>query len=317
MIAVVIVNWNGRRLLGACLDAVFSQTIPPELVVVVDNASTDGSVDYLRERWPTVRVVALDRNLGVAAGNNAGIRTALEARARFILLLNNDADMRPTALVELRRALDAAGETTWAAAPKILYRGEPDRIWSAGGAFEWWRGLSRDRGTGEPDRGQYDQPSDIDYANTCCLLVRAAAFAQIGLMDEAYFMYYDDSDFSARIRRAGGRIRYVPSAQVLHDVQASTKNPGSTGTSHFFALYYTTRNRGRFIARNAPTAVHRLCGHAFTITSRFVRAAQACLGGRGSEARLVLNALHDGYVRRETGPTRRSFNTMSDQPRRS
>jgi GT2 family glycosyltransferase len=315
MTAVVIVNWNGRRLLDACLEAVFAQTPPPELVVVVDNGSTDGSVAYLRERWPGVRVVALERNVGVAAGNNAGIRAALDAGARFVLLLNNDADMRPRALADLRAALDAAGDAAWAAAPKILYRSEPDRIWSAGGAFEWWRGLSRDRGTGESDRGQYDQPSEIDYANTCCLLVRAEAFARIGMMDEAYFMYYDDSDFSARIRRAGGRIRYVPSAEVLHDVQATTKT--SAGAPNYFALYYTTRNRGRFIARNAPTPVQRLSGHAFTIVSRFVRAAQACLRGRGSEARLVLGALRDGYVRGETGPTRRRFNGMSDAGRRS
>jgi GT2 family glycosyltransferase len=315
MTAVVIVNWNGCRLLDVCLEAVFAQTPPPELVVVVDNGSTDGSVAYLRERWPGVRIVALERNVGVAAGNNAGTRAALDAGARFVLLLNNDADMRPRALADLRAALDAAGDAAWASAPKILYRSEPDRIWSAGGAFEWWRGLSRDRGTGEPDHGQYDQPSDIDYANTCCLLVRADVFARVGMMDEAYFMYYDDSDFSARIRRAGGRIRYVPSAEVLHDVQATTK--ASAGGPNFFALYYTTRNRGRFIARNAPTPVHRLSGHAFTIVSRFVRAAQACLRGRGAEARLVLGALRDGYVRGETGPTRRCFNGMSDAGSRS
>lgn len=308
MTAVVIVNWNGRRLLDACLEAVFAQTEPPNTVLVVDNGSTDGSVDHLRDRWPVVRVVALDRNSGIAAGNNAGIRAALEAGARHVLLLNNDADMRSPALAELRRALDDAGEAAWAAAPKILYRSEPDRIWSAGGAFEWWRGLSRDRGTDEPDRGQYDQPADIDYANTCCLLVRAETFGRIGLMDEAYFMYYDDSDFSARIRRAGGRIRYVPSAQVLHDVQATARVAASA--PNFFALYYTTRNRGRFIARNAPTAAHRLSAHAFTIVTRFVRAAQACLGGRGAEARLVLGALHDGYVRRETGVTRRRINGL-------
>lgn len=309
MTVVVIVNWNGRRLLDACLDAVSAQTMRADLIVVVDNGSTDGSVEHLRERWPAVRIVSLDRNVGIAAGNNAGIRAASEAGARFVLLLNNDADMRPPALGELHTALAAGGEGTWAAAPKILYRSEPGRIWSAGGAFEWWRGLSRDRGTDEPDRGQYDEPADIDYANTCCLLVRVEAFDRIGLMDEAYFMYYDDSDFSARIRRAGGRIRYVPSAEVLHDVQATARV--AAAAPNFFALYYTTRNRGRFIARNAPTVLHRISAHLFTIATRFIRAAQACLGGRGAEARLVLGALHDGYVRRETGVTRRRLTAVS------
>jgi GT2 family glycosyltransferase len=314
MTAVVIVNWNGRRLLDACLTAVFSQTLPAELVIVVDNGSTDDSVAHLRERWPAVHIVELGRNAGVAAGNNAGISAALDAGARYVVLLNNDALMRPQVIVELQRAVTEGGVETWAAAPKILYRSEPDRIWSAGGSFEWWRGLSRDRGTGERDRGQYDAPSDIDYANTCCLLVRAEVFARIGQMDEAYFMYYDDSDFSARIRRAGGRIRYAPTATVLHDVQASSR---TATTSGFFALYYTTRNRSRFITRNAPTAAHRVVGHAFTIATRFVRAAQACLEGRVSEARLVLNALGDGYVRRETGATNRSIQGVSESGGRS
>jgi GT2 family glycosyltransferase len=122
-------------------------------------------------------------------------------------------------------------------------------------------------------------------------------------MEEAYFMYYDDSDFSARIRRAGGRIRYVPSARVLHDVQGSSGRT-SEGPS-LLALYYTTRNRPLFIGRNAPSRLHRLVAHCFTIGTRMIRIAQALTAGRWREARLVGEALGDGYVRRETGPTHR------------
>jgi GT2 family glycosyltransferase len=309
MTAVVIVNWNGRLLLDCCLEALFAQTLRPEQVFVVDNGSTDGSIEHIRTRWPEARAIALGRNLGVAAGNNTGIRAALDAGARTILLLNSDADMRPLALAELSRALAEGGEGTWAAAPKILYRSEPGRIWSAGGTFEWWRGISRDRGTDESDRGQYDQPGDIDYANTCCLLVRAETFERVGLMDEAYFMYYDDSDFSARIRRAGGRIRYVPSAQVLHDVQASSKLE-ATGRN-FFALYYTTRNRARFIRRNSPSGLHRVVAHGFTIGTRMIRIGQAIATGRRREAKLILDALRDGYVGRQTGVTTRPLPSRS------
>jgi GT2 family glycosyltransferase len=220
--------------------------------------------------------------------------------------------MRPPALAELRRALEDAGTDVWAAAPKILYRSDPGRIWSAGGAFAWWRGLSRDRGTDEPDRGQYNQPADIDYANTCCLLIRADAFARVGMMDEAYFMYYDDSDFSARVRRAGGRIRYVPSAEVLHDVQASSG--GTAGQPSLFALYYTTRNRPRFIRRNAPTRLHGLVAHCFTIGTRMIRIGQALAAGRWREARLVGQGLRDGYVHGETGVTRRVLLYSHRQP---
>ena len=232
MIGVVIVNWNGRQLLDSCLAQVAGQRLPPGLVVVVDNGSTDGSVEHLRARWPAVQVLALGTNAGVAAGNNAGIRAVLDAGASAVLLLNNDAEMAPDVAERLQSELEAAGPAAWAAAPKILYLSEPGHIWSAGGRFDWWRGLSRDRGTDEPDRGQYDRPEDIDYANTCCLLVRGSVFERVGLMDEAYYMYYDDSDFSARIRRAGGRIRYVPGARVLHAVQASSGRTDARPSSH-------------------------------------------------------------------------------------
>jgi hypothetical protein len=305
MIAIVIVNWNGRELLDSCLASVYAQRLAPGLVVVVDNGSTDGSVEHLAARWPAVRVLAFSTNRGVAAGNNTGIEVALEAGASSVLLLNNDTEMAPDVLERLQAELDAAGASLWAVTPKILYQSRPGHIWSAGGRFDWWRGVSRDRGTGEQDRGQYDCPEDVDYSNTCCLLIRTAVFALVGRIDEAYYMYYDDSDFSARIRRAGGRIRYVPAARVLHAVQASSGRTDARPSA--FALYYTTRNRPRFITRNAPSAVHRLAAHAFTIASRFLRAGSAWLRGQRAESALVLRALADGYIGRRTGITHRTL----------
>jgi GT2 family glycosyltransferase len=310
MIAVVIVNWNGRVLLDACIASVAAQTLAPERVILVDNGSTDGSQAHVQTAWPGIDLVALPRNMGVAAGNNVGIERALAAGATRLLFLNSDAELVPDTVAALAGELERAGGDVWAAAPKILYRRDPHRIWSAGGRFNWWRGLSLDRGTDQLDLGQYDEPDDIDYANTCCLLVRAEAFHRVGRMDEAYFMYLDDSDFSARLRRRGGRIRYVPAARVLHDVQRASQ--GTQARPSLFALYYTTRNRPRFIQRNGPTVVHRLGAHLFTVASRLVRVAQAWLAGQAAEARLVLRALCDGYLRRETGPALRPIPTRSD-----
>ncbi|MEO7239159.1 MAG: glycosyltransferase family 2 protein [Gemmatimonadales bacterium] len=301
VVAVVIVNWNGRRLLDSCLEAVTGQTIPAGLIIVVDNGSTDGSVAHLRNAWPSVEVIELGRNLGVAAGNNAGIGRALAAGATQVLLLNNDATMRPDVIQQLRSALDAGGPDVWAVTPKIVYRSDPGMIWSAGGRMIWWRGLSKDRGTDHPDRGQFDQSDLVGYANTCCLLLRAEAFARAGMMDEAYFMYFDDSDFSGRLVRAGGKIAYAPGAVVLHDVQASSKD-GDQPVNHFM-LYYTTRNRVRFIQRNVPGAPLRLLAHGFTIGSRVIRMGQALCRGDRRTFSVIWRAIYDGYVRRLTGPT--------------
>jgi GT2 family glycosyltransferase len=301
VVAVVIVNWNGLRFLDPCLEAVAAQTLPADRLIVVDNGSSDGSVEHLRARWPAVELLALEQNLGVAAGNNAGIRRALEAGAEYVLLLNNDATMQPDVLARLHAALAAGGAAVWAATPKIVYRSEPGRIWSAGGEMLWWKGLAKDRGTDQLDRGQFDRQEMVDYANTCCLLVRAIAFARAGLMDEAYFMYFDDSDFCGRLQRAGGRIVYVPEALVRHDVQASSRT-GATGVNHF-VVYYSIRNRPRFINRNVPGAGLRLVAHGFTIGSRFVRMAQSALRGDFQTSRVIWSALVDGYLRRLTGST--------------
>jgi len=187
--------------------------------MVVDNGSSDGSLAHVRSNWPGVTAVDAGVNLGFAGGNNLGIRDTLAGRAELLLLLNNDAQLLPGALAELTMGLAEAGPRAWAAAPKIHYRARPHIIWSAGGCFDWWRGLSLDRGFNEIDRGQYDRAELVDFANACCLLVRATAFQTVGLFDEAYFMYFEDSDLAARMLAMGARVAYRPAARVLHDVQ--------------------------------------------------------------------------------------------------
>jgi GT2 family glycosyltransferase len=301
LLGVVIVNWNGQHLLDACLTSVLDQRPTPDRVIVVDNGSIDGSQEYLRTRWP--QVVALDAgsNLGFSGGNNLGIRDALAAGADYVLLLNNDAQLLPGALGELLAVLEKEGPAVWAAAPKILYRAKPDVIWSAGGRFDWWRGLSIHRGWDEQDRGQYDRPELIDFATACCLLVRGRIFREVGLLDEGYFMYFEDADFAARVGRTGARVAYQPAARVLHDVQGSSGGSGS-GPSPA-VLYYWTRNRWRFISRNVRGPVRRLVAHVYVVSTRLVRMAQATLGGRRRDTRLIGRALVDGYLHHATGPT--------------
>lgn len=300
-VAVVVVNWNGKSLLDACLTSVADQRPAPERVIVVDNGSEDGSLDHLRARWPDVVAIDAGANLGFSGGNNLGIRDALAAGAELVLLLNNDAQLLPGALAELVAGLEASGQAAWAAVPKILYRARPEVIWSAGGRFDWWRGLSLDRGSNELDRGQYDRPELVDFANACCMLVRAETLRTIGLLDDAYFMYFEDSDLAARALARGVRVAYRPAARVLHDVQASSGGVGEGPSAS--ALYFWTRNRARFIARNAPGVAYRLVAHAYAISSRMVRMAQAGLAGRSGEAGLIARAMLDGYVRRATGDT--------------
>jgi GT2 family glycosyltransferase len=301
VIAVVIVNWNGRSLLDACLGSILGQAPPPELIFLVDNGSTDGSAEHVRSVWPTVSVLETGTNLGFAGGNNVGIRAALAAGADAVLLLNNDAQLLPGAIESLGSSLDRDSPRISAVAPKILYRSAPDVIWAAGGRLDWWRGVSVDRGLNERDAGQYDRAEEVQSATACCLLVRSDVFREIGLLDETYFMYFEDADFSARLRRAGRVIAYQPQARVLHDVFGSSG--GAADRPSPLALYYSTRNRALFIARHAPNLLQRLVAHSFTVTSRIVRLLQALIGGRPKDAAAIAHGLRDAYLTPSVGRT--------------
>lgn len=221
-IAVVILTWNGRALTLACLESLESARTPDTRIIVVDNGSSDGTADAVRERYGE-RVVVLENesNLGFSEGNNAGISFALEQGARFVLLLNNDTTVDANFLVELVRPM-VDNPNVGITVPKIYYYTPSNRIWFAGGEVLLARGVARHIGIRERDVGQYDVARDTDYATGCALMTRAEVIERIGMLDGSYVAYFEDTDFSMRARCAGYRIRYVPAARVWHKISAST-----------------------------------------------------------------------------------------------
>ena len=221
-IAVIVLTWNGRDLTLDCLDSLARVATPGVRVIVVDNASADGTAEAIRARFGAdVTVLSNPSNLGYAAGNNAGIERALNDGADLILLLNNDTVVDPAFIDELVRGL-AAAPGAGIVGPKTYYASPPDRIWFAGGEVSLWRGTARHIGIRQTDRGQYDTPRDVDYVSGCALLARREVFDRIGMLDTAYRAYFEDTDFCMRAARAGFRIRYVPAAKVWHRISAST-----------------------------------------------------------------------------------------------
>lgn len=221
-IAVVVLTWNGRDLTLDCLESLTAVTTPGVRVIVVDNASGDGTAAAIARRFgERFTVLSNPSNLGYAAGNNAGIRRALDDGANFVLLLNNDTVVDPACVRELVRGLDEAPGAGIAGA-KTYYFAQPDRIWFAGGVVSLWRGTARHIGIREHDRGQYDTPRDVDYVSGCALMARREVFEAIGMLDASYRAYFEDADFCMRAARAGFRVRYVPAAKVWHRISAST-----------------------------------------------------------------------------------------------
>ncbi|MBV9742418.1 MAG: glycosyltransferase family 2 protein, partial [Acidobacteriia bacterium] len=210
MISVVVVNWNRKELLRACLDSLRRQAGVAFEVILVDNGSSDGSAE-MAEREFGVEVIRNGENRGFCAANNQGIHAA---RGEFVALLNNDAEAEPGWLEALWRAAASAADVGMVAS-KILAWEDPRRIDKAGHLI-FPDGQNRGRGSGAEDCGQYDHDQEALWPDGCAALYRKAMLDQIGGFDEDFFAYGDDAELGLRARIAGWRCVYAPRAVVRH-----------------------------------------------------------------------------------------------------
>ena len=211
-VSVIVVNLNGRSLLVRCLDSLWAQSSIDFEVVVVDNGSVDDSVDYLRSlSEERLRIVTLETNVGFAGGCNAGIQ---QAKGRYVATLNNDAEAEPGWLHALVEHLDRDPRAGMAAS-KILFADDRGRIDKVGHLI-YLDGLNHGRGSGEPDRGQFERVEETLFPDAAAALYRREMLAQVGLFDERFFAYGDDADLGLRGRLAGWTCVYVPTARVFH-----------------------------------------------------------------------------------------------------
>ncbi|HEY1303483.1 MAG TPA: glycosyltransferase family 2 protein [Vicinamibacterales bacterium] len=267
-VTIVIVNWNGRRFLDACLSAVAAQQGVNAETILVDNGSDDGSVAYVSECYPWVRVVALSNNRGFAGGNNAGVR---EARGRFIALLNNDTVPRPDWLKTLLRAV--AGDDGVLATSRIVYLHDPNVIDSAGdGMLRWGGAFKRFHGAAVDEASASGEVFGV--CGAACLLSRRV-FDELGGFDEAFFVSHEDVDLSYRARLLGYRCLYVADAIVGHHGSASL------GRMSGFAVFHGQRNLEWVYFKNTPASllVRTLPGHLVYSAAAAVHFTRAGLLG--------------------------------------
>jgi len=250
-VSVVILNWNGGEMACDTLASVLNLAPPTPNVVVVDNASTDGSDVEIQRRFPQVTLIRNAVNLGFAAGNNVGIVHALESGADCVLLLNNDTRLEPSAVNMMVSAM-LADSCRGVVVPKIYFDSPSEeqrkRIWAAGARWRKFPPRVTMRGYSEQDVGQYDTPRTVEYATACALLIRRETFEVAGLLDESYFMYQEDYAFCDRVRANGLTLWYEPKAVVHHRVSASTGEGSpqkwrywSQGVVLFYAQHYGHR----------------------------------------------------------------------------
>ena len=244
--ALIILNWNNHQLTSECVRSVLALDAVNFEIIVVDNGSSDGSAQILAQEFPQITVLPQETNLGFAAGCNVGVRHALANGAAYVLLLNNDTFVARDFLSEMLAVMET-DPRIGAVCPKIYFVNPPDKLWYAGADFSLWTGTVRHRGWKELDHGQFDHPKEITRATGCAMLVRCSALADVGLLDEQFWAYAEDLDWSLRFLKRGYRLMYAPKARLWHyDGVTSVKSMGRG--SEVTRQFLGTRNMV-FIAR--------------------------------------------------------------------
>jgi GT2 family glycosyltransferase len=244
-VTVAIATYNGRELLATVLDSLERQSTADFRTVVVDDASTDGTPDWLAEHWPQVELLAQPENRGVTAALNRCL--AARGDSEFVLLLNNDVELEAGCIERLLGDMRAHPEAA-AAQAKLLDFTRRELLDGAGDSYSW-AGLAHRRGQGEEDSGQYDALRDVFGVCAAAAIYRSSALEQVGPFDDQLYAYCEDTDWAFRARLAGFTCRFVPEARVFHIGSASLGPRVSD-----FTLYQNWRNQIWVVVKNYPRA---------------------------------------------------------------
>lgn len=231
---VIVLNYNGKNCISKCLNSIYQSDYPNFEVIVVDNASNDGSFEEIRQKFQTTNLIRNNANLGFAAGNNVGIRYALEKFADYVFLLNNDATVERGTLSEI---VNQAEKSHLPISSPLIYKN--GKIWFEGGKIIW----SRMRAIHSKIKAS-KEPFACEYVTGCAMLIHKQVFKTIGLFDEKFFLYYEDADFCFRAKQQGFKSYIIPSGKVSHEEASESENGAK--------LYWLVLSGLIFFQKNTP-----------------------------------------------------------------
>jgi GT2 family glycosyltransferase len=295
LVYFVILTWNQAALTGDCLASLAEQDYDNFHAVVVDNGSTDGSSRHLREAFPWACIITLEENIGYSPGNNVGIRYALQQQPDYIFLLNNDTVIAPDML---RRLVDVAESEAdiGVTGPTMLYFDRPEIIWCAGNTIDWRNGETTRLGA-ESHRSLLDgvPVRTVDFISSCAVCIKRRVFETVGLLDERYFIYYEEADLSFRSAGRGWRTMHVPQALMWHKVSA-TMDATSPATE-----YYMNRNTLLFLSQHLRgisrcKSLARVSGRSLAVIAAYTMKPHGGARQRNRNARIM--AIRDGLLGR-------------------
>ena len=285
-VAVVIVNYNGFEDSVECIKSVIETGVDSK-IVFIDNASKINEADEIKQLFKDVECIRVNNNYGYSAGCNIGIRYALLHNYKYVLILNNDTIIDKEMIYILRDKADKKVISV----PKMLYYSEPNVIWYGGGKIDKKTGNAKNLKMNFKDDSE-TEVQQCTFATGCCLMLSMATINAIGMLDESFFMYCEDEEYSLRALKNNIEIIYVPTAKLWHKVSKSTG-----GSESAFCFYYLTRNILKCI--NEYKDYFRTGATLYTILSRYIRAIQYKLKGN-KNCNAFLKGIHD-YKQRKYG----------------
>jgi len=287
IIYTIILNWNGYQDSKECIQSLLQATYKNFIIVLVDNGSNTNEAELLENEFPAIKAIRIEKNLGFSGGNNIGIKYSLEQNADYILLLNNDTTVERNFLEPLVEKI-LQDKHVGVVAPKINYYSEPNLVWSAGGK------IRKIRASGFADYDKIEsqlntKDREVGFVSGCCMLIRKEVFEKIGLFDENYFLYVEDTDFCYRVKEAGYKIWVTPKSKIFHKVNSSTKN-----NNFLLPLYYTTRNRLYFVKKN----FNQYLPFSFTYltAAMLIKSVFWFIGGKAKNLKAVYKAYKDFQI---------------------
>ncbi len=245
LVYAIVLSWNLREDTLACLASLMEVDYPNLRILLVDNASTDGTPQAVAERFPSVEMLINNVNVGFAAGCNLGIRYALAKGSDYVFLLNNDTIVDPGVISHL---IAVTAPDVGIVAPKIYYADDPKRIWSLGGKRHVLTWEKVGDPIGEIDRGQWEEPIEQDYFAGCAMLLSRRLLEEVGLLDEWFISYYEDTDLSFRAREAGFKLLLAPQAKIWHKVAQTSGGSDSPNERYWMGrgsvIFFSKHVRG-------------------------------------------------------------------------
>lgn len=250
-VAIITITYNSSNVIIPFLKCLSESSFKDFKLFIIDNNSVDDTVELIYKiKKIDVQIIENKKNIGVAAANNMGIKLALEQGYQKVLLSNNDIVFDKNIIADLVNFSE--NQSSSISSLKIMYEHDKDKIWYCGGFFNFTKGLVPEHlAIGQPDLGQYNHLKHSDYAPTCFVLFDSKVFSEIGFMDEAYFVYFDDTDFFYRVKKNGNlKLLINQKIKIFHKVGSLTSTSNARGKKSNFFISQNIQNHFYFLKKN-------------------------------------------------------------------